>query len=107
MRRECVERVGYPREDLIVYADDREYTARICASGGRLVFVPDSVIEDIDLSSCHAYGGGIVGGYMGGVLDYSEPRKAAYLTRNTAFFSVDVGVATGSCMWSISAYSYS
>lgn len=48
--RALIERIGLPRAEFFTYADDTEYTARIAASGGRLVLDPGSEVHDIDAS---------------------------------------------------------
>lgn len=45
--RRLVELIGYPDTRLFVYADDTEYTSRICRVGGKLFVVPGSVLSDI------------------------------------------------------------
>jgi hypothetical protein len=44
------ERLGLPRTDLVLYADDWEYTMRLTKMGGRIRLVFDAAIEDLESS---------------------------------------------------------
>jgi len=46
--RSLVERIGLPMEELYLYEDDTEYTARIPATGAQILLCRDSVIRDAD-----------------------------------------------------------
>lgn len=50
LNRRLVEKIGFPKEDFFVYADDHEYTERIYESGGKIYLCANSTIDDIDLS---------------------------------------------------------
>ena len=42
--------IGYPKEELYLYADDHEWSYRITKSGGDICLVLDSLVDDIDTS---------------------------------------------------------
>ncbi len=48
--REAFERLGIPRTDLVLYADDWEYTMRLTRRGGKIRLVPNAGIEDLEPS---------------------------------------------------------
>lgn len=48
--RDWVTRIGLPREDFYLYADDYEFTSRIPAAGGRIVLCPGAKVEDLEKS---------------------------------------------------------
>ncbi len=48
--RSLLETVGFPREDLYLYGDDSDFTARITRSGGSVCLVPRSRVEDAEVS---------------------------------------------------------
>lgn len=48
--RSLFSRIGLPREEMVLYADDHEYTRRITALGGQIRLVRDAAVEDIDLA---------------------------------------------------------
>ena len=48
--REALARLGSPREDFFLYAEDYELTARFVWSGGEIVLVPDALIHDADVA---------------------------------------------------------
>ena len=50
LSRETIEKVGYPNEDMFTYFDDIEYTYRMYKSGTSLILIPDSKINDIDMT---------------------------------------------------------
>lgn len=82
--RTLVERIGLPRADFFTYADDTEYTARIAASGGRLVLDLRSQVDDIDAS----WDQRTEGATLPQRLIQSPSESRIYLTvRNTAFVS--------------------
>ncbi|PPL15760.1 glycosyltransferase family protein [Microterricola pindariensis] len=45
---ESISEIGFPDEELTLYEDDTEYTARLSANGHRVFLCPGSTIEDID-----------------------------------------------------------
>ena len=49
-RQALIERHGLPRADLVLYADDTEFTYRITHSGGTIRLVPSARITDIEPS---------------------------------------------------------
>jgi len=48
--KKLLKKIGYPREDFFVYADDHEWTYRIIKNGGSIYLVFDSIIVDLDKS---------------------------------------------------------
>lgn len=45
-----IKRIGLPRKDFVIYADDTEYTYRITLSSGKIYVVMSSEIEDMESS---------------------------------------------------------
>lgn len=45
-----VEKIGLPRKDYFVYADDHEYTTRITRAGGTILLLGASKVEDLETS---------------------------------------------------------
>ncbi|MEH6305047.1 glycosyltransferase [Olivibacter sp. CPCC 100613] len=50
LHRHLVQAIGYPDERFFVYVDDSDYTHRITEIGGEIWLIPDSRINDIDIS---------------------------------------------------------
>ena len=48
--KKIIDKVGYPREEFFVYADDHEWSYRITKNGGEIFLVLDSELKDIDKS---------------------------------------------------------
>ncbi|TYB33254.1 MAG: glycosyltransferase [Flexistipes sinusarabici] len=48
--RNLINTIGYPNEELYLYADDHEWSFRITQQGGNIILCLDSEIEDVDLS---------------------------------------------------------
>lgn len=48
--RSLYERLGLPKKEFVLYADDTEYTARITAAGGDIFLVPAAIIRDLEES---------------------------------------------------------
>ena len=48
--RSLYQAIGLPLRELVLYADDTEYTRRITAMGGRLRLVTDALIDELELS---------------------------------------------------------
>ncbi len=46
--REAFMRLGIPRRDMVLYADDWEYTMRLTNNRGRIRLVPEAGIEDLE-----------------------------------------------------------
>lgn len=47
---DLVNKIGYPRNDFIIYADDTEWTYRIIKNGGQILLITDAIIDDLDCS---------------------------------------------------------
>jgi len=88
VRREVLRRIGLPMSELVLYADDSEYTSRITASGGRLMIVTSAVLEDLELSWNLATPKlGAVRGLLAGEGDF----RAYYSVRNRVWFDWNKG----------------
>lgn len=46
--KDIISRIGYPKEDFIVYADDHEFTYRFSKNGGHIYMCYNIPIEDLD-----------------------------------------------------------
>lgn len=55
--RAVSEAIGLPREDFLLYEDDREYTSRITRGGGRIALVTAARVEDMGISQPARRGG--------------------------------------------------
>jgi len=80
--KNVIKKNGYPREDLIVYADDHEYTYRFTKNGGKLFICSNIIINDIDSTTELPSGKKI--GYFD--KEFSE-LKLYYQVRNHTYFS--------------------
>ena len=82
--REAANTIGLPREDFVLYADDKEYTHRITLAGGSIALVTGAVVEDLEASwNVQANGGSS----FHGVLRQGSDFRAYYSARNGAYFS--------------------
>lgn len=45
-----IARIGFPREDFVLYSDDHEFTLRFSSANVPILLVPDSIVIDIDRS---------------------------------------------------------
>jgi len=90
--RSLYERIGTPLGDLLLYADDTEYTWRITASGGEIFLVTEAVLDDLEHSwnikerTANIYETFLLG---------NSPFRAYYAARNQAWFDKHVWVASG------------
>lgn len=81
--RSLVERIGLPRRDFFMYGDDTEFTWRITCRGGRIVQVPEALVEDLEGSfqqTSH-----VRNRFIGALLSDSDFRTY-YSVRNLAYF---------------------
>lgn len=81
--RSLVERIGLPRRDFFMYGDDTEFTWRITCQGGRIVQVPEALVEDLEGSfqqTSH-----VRNRFIGALLSDSDFRTY-YSVRNLAYF---------------------
>ena len=42
-----VSKIGFPREDFVLYVEDTEFTLRLKNNGGKIYFIPDVRISDL------------------------------------------------------------
>ncbi len=81
--RAMYENIGLPRAEMILYADDTEYTRRITASGGHIFLVTDALLEDLEHSwNIKARTNNIYETFLLGDSDL----RAYYTARNQAWF---------------------
>ncbi|MBV1879117.1 MAG: glycosyltransferase [Pseudomonadales bacterium] len=45
-----IEKIGLPNADFILYADDIEFSSRLSISGGKIVLITDSIVDDLEFS---------------------------------------------------------
>ncbi|MDN6856562.1 glycosyltransferase [Pseudomonas sp. CAN2814] len=84
-------RIGLPRRDLVLYADDTEYTFRIGALGGHLYLVPEAGLDDLENSwNIKARTNNIYETYLLG----SSDLRAYYAARNQAWFDKNLWVTS-------------
>lgn len=81
--RALFERIGLPMRELVLYADDTEYTRRITADGGVIELVTGAKLEDLEGSwnLKDSYANTFLGWLQGG-----SDLRAFYAARNQAFF---------------------
>jgi len=84
MAARCVfEKIGLPKKELVLYADDTEYTFRITDSGGRIVLVKKAVLDDLEGSwNLKSKSKNVFHGFLTGDSDF----RAYYSSRNQAWF---------------------
>jgi len=84
-------RIGLPRRDLVLYADDTEYTFRIGNLGGHLYLVPEASLDDLENSwNIKARTSNIYETYLLG----SSDLRAYYAARNQAWFDKNLWVTS-------------
>ena len=84
-------RIGLPRRDLVLYADDTEYTFRIGALGGHLYLVPEAGLDDLEHSwNIKQRTANIYETYLLG----SSDLRAYYAARNQAWFDKNLWVTS-------------
>lgn len=77
-----LQRTGLPDAKYFVYLDDRDFTTRITLAGGRIVLVPDAIIEDVDDSW-----GGDIGSHFPALFNRSiRDNKLYYTVRNAVHY---------------------
>lgn len=90
--RSLYERIGVPLEDLLLYADDTEYTWRITASGGEIFLATEAVLDDLEHSwNIKARTANIYESFLLGNSEF----RAYYAARNQAWFDKHVWAASG------------
>ncbi len=89
--RSLYQAIGLPLRELVLYADDTEYTRRITAMGGRLRLVTDALIDELELSwNIKAHTRNIYEAFLLGDSDF----RAYYTARNQAWFDTHVWAAS-------------
>lgn len=81
--RSLVERIGLPQREFFMYGDDTEFTWRITCQGGRIIQVPEALVEDLQGSfqqTSH-----VRNRFIGALLSDSDFRTY-YSVRNLAYF---------------------
>lgn len=82
LHRDLIGRIGLPNPDFILYGDDDDFTSRIAVTGGKLFLVPESTIDDIEVSWHVARGSGrMVDSLLHGGPDF----RIFYSVRNGAY----------------------
>lgn len=89
--KELFERIGLPKREFVLYADDTEYTCRITIGGGVIELVTDAILEDLEGSwnIKGKYGNSIVAWLQGG-----SDFRAFYASRNQAWFDSHVWISS-------------
>lgn len=85
--RELFKRIGLPKRELVLYADDTEYTRRITADGGFIQLITEAELEDMEGSwnLKHRHTNSLIG-WLKGNSDF----RAFYASRNQAWFDKHV-----------------
>lgn len=85
--RSVFQRIGLPLQELLLYADDTEYTWRITASGGQIFLVTEALLDDLEESwNAKARTNNIFESFLLGNSDL----RAYYTARNQAWFDKHV-----------------
>ncbi|MGI4838694.1 MAG: glycosyltransferase [Janthinobacterium lividum] len=93
--RSLYERIGLPLGELLLYADDTEYTWRITATGGQIFLVTEALLDDLEDSwNIKSRTNNIYESFLLGNSDL----RAYYTARNQAWFDKFV--------WAKSAWQY-
>ncbi len=88
---EASQRIGVPLRELVLYADDTEYTRRITEDGGKLYLLTDALIDELELSwNIKAHTRNIYEAFLLGDSDF----RAYYSARNQAWFDTHVWVGS-------------
>jgi GT2 family glycosyltransferase len=94
--RSLYERIGYPLGDLMLYADDTEYTWRITASGGQIFLVTEALLDDLEDSwNIKSRTNNIYESFLLGNSDL----RAYYSARNQAWFDKHVWAGSSLVYW--------
>lgn len=48
--KKLLNKIGWPKEEFVLYCDDTEFTSRVYKFGGKVVLLPGAKLEDIDKS---------------------------------------------------------
>ena len=100
--KNLINKIGYPKEEFFVYADDHEWSYRITKNSGKIILVLDSVLEDIDKSwnisrkKEPAFS----------IIAKGNSFRVYYSTRNRVFFEVN-NLITNNLMYEINKNIYS
>ncbi|MGC8677907.1 MAG: glycosyltransferase [Hydrogenobaculum sp.] len=83
LHKNILKNIGYPNKELFLYFDDLDWSHRITKRGGKIYFILDSKIEDIDLSwDEHRE-------TQFSLLGKGDPFKVYYFIRNRVFFELN------------------
>jgi len=91
IHKNLLNKIGFPNEDLYLYADDHERTYRITQTGGRIYLVLDSLIDDLELSwyvskNAKKTTFSII---SNSIISKSNSERVYYNVRNRVFFEVN------------------
>ena len=86
IHKNLLNKIGFPNEDLYLYADDHEWTYRITQTGGRIYLVLDSLIDDLELSW---YVPKNAKETTFSIISKSDSERVYYNVRNRVFFEVN------------------
>jgi len=94
--RQLFERIGLPKREFVLYADDTEYTYRITSGGGVVELITAAELEDLEGSwnLKDRYSNAFIG-WLQGESDF----RAYYASRNQAWFDRHVWVTSRLEYW--------
>ena len=84
--RKLLEKIGTPNKDLVLYADDTEFTSRIVQSCGRLWLLTDAPIIELEPSWSTKHAGSSFETWLTGSADF----RVFYRARNRAYFDCKI-----------------
>ncbi|MHC1698700.1 MAG: glycosyltransferase [Geobacteraceae bacterium] len=81
--RNLIDKIGFPREDFILYMDDYEWTYRITSQGGIILLIADAHVIDLEMQ--WNFGSGFKNSFEVWLLGKGDAR-AFYTARNRVYF---------------------
>jgi len=86
IHKDILNEIGYPNEDLYLYADDHEWSYRITRMGGKIYLILDSKIDDLELS-WHVPKSAKETSFS--IISKGSPYRVYYGVRNRVFFEIN------------------
>lgn len=81
VRRDVIEKIGFPNKDLFIFYDDTDYAFRACCASYRVQYVPDAIMEKEPFPAKESWA----------VRKQRKRWKRLYQVRNGAYFNHHYG----------------
>lgn len=104
LARYCVEKIGLPDKEFVLYMDDFEYTNRIVKQQGQLWLVPQAEVYDVELSYHMEQTRKPM--LYHSILDAKHDFRVYYSTRNTIYFYQKVVPVTNSFIYLLNRWAF-